>query len=81
MGNVMITCVLCVMLKKRLVNISCTEYGNSDDTLVLNDIFTQDTEIQFKIAENAKIRIIKRTMKLEAGLDSTSPGSQAPTFF
>ena len=58
----------------------CTEYGNSDDTLVLNNIYTQDTEIQFKIAENAKIRIIKRTMKLEAGLDSTSPGSQAPTF-
>ena len=58
----------------------CIEYGNSGDSLVLNDLYTQDTEIQFKIAENAKIRIIKRTMKLEAGLDSTSPGSQAPTF-
>ena len=59
----------------------CTEYGSFDDPLVLNDIFTQDTEIQFKIAENAKIRIMKRTMKLVAGLDSTSPGSQAPTFW
>ena len=38
----------------------CTEYRISDDTLVPNDIFTQDTEIQFKIAEDAKIRIIKK---------------------
>ena len=77
----MTTCVLCVMLKKTIKHfMECTEYGNSDDTLVLNDIFAQDTEIQFKIAENAKIGIIKQTMKLEAGLDSTSPGSQAPTF-
>ena len=58
----------------------CTEYGDCDGSLVLNYIYTQDTDIQFKIAENAKRRIIKRTMKLEAGLDSTSPGSQAPTF-
>ena len=58
-------CVMCDVKEENLKHfMECTEYGNSDDTLVLNNIYTQDTEIQFKIAENAKIRIIKRTMKL-----------------
>ena len=38
----------------------CTEYEHIDKTLNIEDIYTQDTEKQFEIAENVKIRIQKR---------------------
>ena len=74
---------LCVMCGKKEENIKhfmeCTEYENTDEIHNFEDIYTQDTEKQFEIAENAKIRIQKRKMKIEAGLDSPTPGSLAPT--
>ena len=37
-------CVMCDVKEETIKHfMECTEYGNSDDTLVLNDIFTQDT--------------------------------------
>ena len=67
------------MCEKKEENIKhfmeCTEYENTNETHNLEDIYTQDTEKQLNIAENAKIRIQKRKMKIEAGLDSPILGS------
>ena len=61
--NILITCVLCVKknFKKNIKHfMECTEYEHIDKTLNIEDIYTQDTEKQFEIAENVKIRIQKR---------------------
>ena len=47
--------------------------------IVIKDIYTQNTENQFSIAERVEERMIERKRKTEAGLGSPSPGSKAPT--
>ena len=55
----------------------CTKYGS--ENIEIREIYTQNTENQFSIAEKVGERMSKRSKKLEAGLDSPSPGSTAPT--
>ena len=57
--------------------LECTEYGNQH--IEIEEIYTQNTENQFSIAKQVEERIFMRKMRLEAGLDSPSPGSNAPT--
>ena len=53
------------------------EYGNKH--IEIDEIYTQNTENQFSIAEKIEERMLIRKQKLEAGLDSPTPGSKAPT--
>ena len=57
--------------------LECSKYGK--EKIEIDDIYSQNTENQFSIAERVEERMVKRTRKLEAGLDSPSPGSKAPT--
>ena len=72
---------LCVMCDIKEENIKyfleCSQYGKQ--VIEIEEIYTQNTENQFSIAEQIEERVLRRTKKLEAGLDSPTPGSKAPT--
>ena len=55
----------------------CKEYGDTNKNLDWKDIYKNETNKQFKIAEEIKRRMKVRKYKQDAGLDF--PGSQAPT--
>ena len=55
----------------------CTKYGS--EYIEIRVFYTQNIENQFSIAEKVGERMAKRSNKLEAGLDSPSPSSTAPT--
>ena len=72
-------CVMCDIKEENITHfLECLKYGK--EKIEIKDIYTQNTENQFSIAERVEERMVKRTKKLEAGLDSPSPGSKAPTF-
>ena len=68
-----------MILKKKTSkkNLECSQYGKQ--VIEIEEIYTQNTENQFSIAEQIEERVLRRTKKLEAGLDSPTPGSKAPT--
>ena len=72
-------CVMCDIKEENITHfLECSKYGK--EKIEIDDIYSQNTENQFSIAERVEERMLKRTKKLEAGLDSPSPGSKAPTF-
>ena len=58
----------------------CKEYGKKNENINWQDIYKNDPENQYEIAQEVQKRLKIRDLKLEAGLDSL-PGSQAPTVF
>ena len=76
---------LCVMCGKKEENIQhlteCIEYENTDVIHNLEDIYTQDTENSLKLQKMPKYayREEKLYSRLSSGLDSSTPGSLAPT--
>ena len=71
-------CVMCDIKEENITHfLECTEYGNKH--IEIDEIYTQNTENQFSIAKQVEERILMRKLKLEAGLDSPTPGSSAPT--
>ena len=71
-------CVMCDIKEENITHfLECLKYGK--EKIEIKDIYTQNTENQFSIAERVKERMLQRKEKLEAGLDSPAPGSKAPT--
>ena len=71
-------CVMCDLKEENITHfLECSQYGNSK--IEIYEIFSQNTENQFTIAEKVEERILLRKKKIEAGHDSPTPGSKAPT--
>ena len=71
-------CVMCDIKEENITHfLECTKYGS--ENIEIRDIYIQNTDNQFSIAEKVGERMSKISKKLEAGLDSHSPGSTAPT--
>ena len=71
-------CVMCDLKEENITHfLECSQYGNSK--IEIDEIFSQNTENQFSIAEKVEERILLRKKKIEAGHDSPTPGSKAPT--
>ena len=71
-------CVLCELKEENMEHfMKCKEYGDTNKNLDWKDIYKNETNKQFKIAEEIKRRMKVRKYKQDAGLDF--PGSQAPT--
>ena len=64
-------CVLCVEKEETMEHMmTCKERKK---TLTWKDIYTNDTKTRFKIAEEIITRMQIRKLKIEAGMDSTTP--------
>ena len=71
-------CVMCDLKEENITHfLECSQYGNSK--IEIDEIFSQNTENQFSIAEKVEERMLLRKKKIEAGHDSPTPGSKAPT--
>ena len=71
-------CVMCDIKEENITHfLECSQYGKQ--VIEIEEIYTQNTENQFSIAEKIEERMLIRKQILEAGLDSPTPGSKAPT--